>query len=75
MESQVRTLAPNLTLMWAYSFQNRQNRYFLVTICPKEVFFRLSGHRDPPTGRKTHFWTMSKNNTDMAGLRFAQACR
>ena len=40
-ESQVRTLALNLTLlalkMWAYSPQNRQNRYFLVTICRKGV--------------------------------------
>ena len=40
-ESQVRTLALNLTLlalkMWAYSPQNRQNRCFLVTICRKGV--------------------------------------
>jgi len=41
-ESQIRTLAPNLTLlalkMWAYSSKNRQNWYFLVKICPKGVY-------------------------------------
>ena len=41
-ESQVHTLAPNLTLwtlkMWAYSSKNRQNRYFLVTISLKGVY-------------------------------------
>jgi len=36
---------------------------------PQCQISRLSGQRVAPVGRKTHFWTLSKNNTGMAALR------